>query len=434
VNFIENLMRDRLIGIWGMGYLAYTFMLKLQANHFSIRLTDLSKDNLHAYEKGSYPVPEQIDTWSSTGQLPSLNFEMIEMVQDKEAMFTHDLQVHIICVPSSYLEGKYGDNLVLLAESFRANANSKHKPLIIFQSASGPGSIERDFLKNLDSENNNYFVGSAFRSDWSIEEFLSRQEAQVVSGVDSNSIKLVSQFYDLLRIESIPVPSLRDAELLENAKNALEFTVSACLNELAQAYPGINLRKLAPLILKGSRLDKCLPGLGTGGFRMPVALDNLIRESPYSEHFSLIKEAGLVNFSSMMLYVDYLIRKNYKKVVILGGCSRQDLVLPPALIIAQGLSRGGMEVWLHGPRHNQGSLDEGFHYFQFPTDSFHDADVIMLTSDSPEYRLITQAKIDALISGTVKLIIDGVDAWNHYDFGDETKYHRVGDGSLDLLD
>jgi len=433
---LSLLLRDKTIGVWGMGYLAYTYMLQLQANDFRVRLFDLSEENLKHYRKGRYPIPEQRHIWSATGQMPSLDFSNIEVVSEPDQMFSDRVHVHIICLPSRYLDGTYNANLLKVAEIFQRNSSQAHFPIVVFQSVSGPGSVQRDFEERLGEAKNRYLIGSAFRSDWSLEEFLSTRGEQIVAGTSEQASELIQELYRLMGKKTKTVGTLKEAEFLENASNALEFVVCAYLNELSRAYPGIDVSKLSPSIINGSRLSKCTPGLGTGGFRMPIAIDNLIRESPYSDHLSFLNEGSDINLSSMMLYVDYIKRKGYSKVLLLGVKSAQELILSPALVIAESLLKLGVGVGLHAPSHAPSklvSMVPGSTYFEFPNDDFSRFDVVVLVSDFPAYRMVSQDFIEEKIQDKLSLVIDNCGLWSRFTFSSGTRYHRVGDGSLDLM-
>jgi len=433
MGMLTELLKDKVVGVWGMGYLAYTYMLHLQSNNFQIRLTDLSEENIKLYRKGKYPIPEQRHLWSETGHLPPLDFSQIE---DPEQMFTDLVHVHIICLPSRYLDGGYNANLSRIAGIFAQNSSADHQPLVIFQSVSGPGSVERDFEQKLGNTASRYWIATAFRSDWNLEEFVSSKGPQIVAATTQDALICIQDYYAMLGMKTKTVGTLKEAEFLENACNALEFLVSAYLNELSQAYPGINVTRLAPLIIEGSRLDHCAPGLGTGGFRMPIAIDHLIRESPYSDHLSFLNEGSDVNLSSMMLYVDYVRRKGYERVLLLGVRSTQELILSPALVIAESLLKLGVGVGVHAPHYSPAKLStivSGSSYFTFPEGDFGRYDAIFLVSDYPEYRMISQDFVEGNIAGKVDLIIDNCGSWSRLSFGENTRYHRVGDGSLDLM-
>ena len=59
MSILDKLLNDKVVGVWGMGYLAYTYALHLQSKGFGIRLTDLADENLSNYRKGKYPIQEQ---------------------------------------------------------------------------------------------------------------------------------------------------------------------------------------------------------------------------------------------------------------------------------------------------------------------------------------------------------------------------------------
>lgn len=437
MKLLDNLLKDKVVGIWGMGYLAYTYMLQLQANHFKIYLTDLYEEPLKSYRKGKYPKPEQRYLWSEAGNLPPLDFDGIELKDLQDDIFSEEVHIHIICIPSRYLAGAYNTNLLHLAEIFKRNVSENLKPLIIFQSVSGPGSIQRDFEEKLGTAKDRYLIGCAFRSDWSLEEFAPFKQKQVISASSKEALDLIDEFHKMMGVPTVAAASIKEAEFFENASNALEFMVRTFFNELSQAYPDINVTELTPLITKKLNLDKCGPGLGTGGFRMPSAVDHILRETSYSDHLALLNAGSDVNLSSMLSYADYLKRKGYKSILLLGVRSVQELMLSPSLIIAESLQRVGVDVGVHAPSHPPSkllSMISGAVYFDFSEGDFSKYDAIILVSDFPEYRLVSQDFISRKVSGNISLIIDSCGVWSRFSFGDKTLYHRIGDGTLNLMD
>ena len=124
-------------------------------------------------------------------------------------------------------------------------------------------------------------------------------------------------------------------------------------------------------------------------------------------------------------------------ILLLGVRSVQELMLSPSLIIAESLQRVGVNVGVHAPSHPPSkllSMISGAVYFDFSEGDFSKYDAIILVSDFPEYRLVSQDFISRKVSGNISLIIDSCGVWSRFSFGDKTLYHRIGDGTLNLMD
>lgn len=432
----SRIMKHKEIAVWGMGYLAYTFMLKLQEKGFSIRLFDLSEQSLSEYNKGRYPSKTQIDTWSKTSQIPQLDFSSIKVVSDAKEMFFNDALIHIICTPASYLKGSYNENIIELSTIFNENSPSNNRSYVIFQSVSGAGSIERDFCANINDIQKKLGVCTSFRSDWNYEEFAMQAHSQIISSTVEGDLDFLVDFYRMLDLPVERVSSIYQAELLENARNSLEFGIHGFMNQLTQAYPDVNVREIKDLILQRCRIEDYNPGLGSGGFRMPSAMNQLVRESKHENQLSLIHESGVANLSNILLYVDYLVRLNVKKILILGVRVQQELALSPSLIMANSLLAKGIEISLHDPFYSDNDikkLNSDFNYFDMKTNTFHGFDSIVLTSNHPTYAMLNEQQLNELSNSEDMLILDSYGIWERC-FEDGLKnYHILGSGTLDLL-
>lgn len=105
-DFKELLLQTKTISVWGVGYLGYTTILRLQKNGFYTTIYDFNESRLDDLVDGNYPNKEQLNSWSKNGKMPTLNFEKLEIVKDNKLLFENN--VHIISFPNSdkfnYLE------------------------------------------------------------------------------------------------------------------------------------------------------------------------------------------------------------------------------------------------------------------------------------------------------------------------------------------
>jgi len=429
----EELLKTRKVAVWGMGYLGYTFLLRLQAYGFTARVVDLNGDNIRRLNSNEYPTKSQIKSWSRSKNIPSLNKDLLEPIEKPGWMFDSHCRVHCICVPPNYRKDEYNKNLHFLASIFREQLGDE-KILVVFQSVSGPGSLKRDFVEQLGEPAPNVTVATAFRSDWSLEEFFADTDSQWISADEESGYEQVESFYSLLGIETRRAGTVREAELLENSRNALEFTIKAFFNQLSLSYPAESMQKLAPRILEGARMDGCTPGFATGGFRMPTAIDNLLRETPHQDHMSLIRESGSAHLGWLFELVDYLVRSKIEKVMLLGFLVQGEIALSPALFLAESLVKNGIKVYVHDPEETRVKLEslvKGAEFIEFPSE-LPKLDALLILNNALPYSQLPQNYACEQLDGKVKLIIDASGAFQELEFV-QSSYFHVGDGNLDLL-
>lgn len=73
--FKELLLNTKRVSVWGVGYLGYTTILRLQENGFCSVVYDFNEDRLDDLKNNLYPEKEQINSWSKRGKIPAINLE-----------------------------------------------------------------------------------------------------------------------------------------------------------------------------------------------------------------------------------------------------------------------------------------------------------------------------------------------------------------------
>ena len=162
--FKDRLLNSKKVSVWGIGYLGYTTILRLQENGFYSSIYDFNTERLDEIQNLKYPGKEQRNSWSKNGKIPSLNHEKLDIVKDNSLLF--DNNVHIVSFPNTDQVG-YTD----LAKLFLQNRDKLNNSLIIFQSAGIPRTIDGQFDKIMQDNGLNIDIVTVFRSDWIIEDF-----------------------------------------------------------------------------------------------------------------------------------------------------------------------------------------------------------------------------------------------------------------------
>jgi UDP-N-acetyl-D-mannosaminuronate dehydrogenase len=432
---IQNILKKKNVSIWGFGYLGYTAALKMQEHGFNVKIFDYDPNRFSAFEKRQYPGINQRNHWSLMNSIPDLDREKITFCTKPEPMFV-DSMIHLIAVPIIDKGKAKGLNLKDLAKIFVNNVSPD--TVVFFQAFGVPGQIDELFCQPLKEAGTPCHIVTAFRSDWVLEEFQINTRPQMLSANSAGDLEKAREFFDLLDIPSETLGSIKEAEVFENAKNALNYATTALVNQLALAYPSIDFQKVTKSLLKHVDLSTCQLSIGPGGYRMPFSVDALLAGSDMPECLSILKEAASVNFSTVLCYSEYLARKNHKAVLILGITNRENqkdlMAISPSLTLAETLKDRGLRIFLHDPHYSPAELNklapfcEAVSLESLPAE----LDAVIVMSAHSQYRYLSQDQLDAIISPGVKLIIDSTGIFSDYHFK-HARYHQVGDGKINIL-
>ncbi len=428
-------LNKKKVSIWGFGYLGYTAALRMQEHGFFVSVFDFDPKRHDAFEKREYPSQQQKGHWSLRNAVPDLDRERMRFCSAPEEMF-EDSYVHLVAMPIVDKGKAKGINLEKLVELFSQNA--KTDLLILFQSVGFPGQIDELFVKPMKEAKVPCHIGTAFRSDWVLEEFQAAARKQVLAANDSETLSQIEALFQRLKIPYSTLGNVKEAEVYENAQNALSYTATALVNQLALGYPNIDFQKIAGLLFEQVDLSACQLGIGAGGYRMPFSVDALMAGSALPDCLSILKEAESVNFSTVLSYSDYLARQNYRSVLIMGITSRENqkdlIAISPSLTLAETMNNRGLKVYLNDPHFTDAELRD-LTPFSEPVrlDSLpEDLDAVLVMSAHSQYRNLSQERLDACFHKNIRLVVDNPGLFVDYRFQHAT-YHRVGDGKINLL-
>ncbi|MCX5713312.1 MAG: hypothetical protein NT033_00540 [Candidatus Omnitrophica bacterium] len=437
----QKMLEKKVASVWGVGYLGYTTILKLQHSGFRVVCFDLNSTQLHRFQnQGASCTNEQEACWSRRGYVPRLDASKITISLNPNELFKAS-DIHFIAIPESSKDKKRTVAEKLVGYFIRNLKKKGPPPLLIFESAFVPGHIEKHFLTPLRKEGfvcgKHYFLGIWFRTDWMIESFIDNKEAMPAVGYCGKSNEILDEVLRYFDIPFFKFASVREAEIYINAFNAIQAMVNDFVRQLSLGYPAIDMRKVASLLFANVRLDECQLNMGTGGTKMILAIDNLIEGSVNPGSLTLLREFQDLNISSVLAYGEYIIRHGYKSVTILGLTYRgnqKDITLSPSITLADYLIKNSVNVSLHDPLFEEKEIEtmvKGARVVRFSKDVFQ-SDVVIVASDHDEYKYLSQKQLGAF-GGKTKLVIDNDGIWSKLNFKNTTRYVQVGDGSLNLF-
>jgi len=426
--FKNQILLNKKISIWGIGYLGYTTALQLTKYGFNINLFQFNINDLeNKLKTKQYPRDEQKNTWSINGNITNLNLKKVSIKKNPDDMF--DTNIHIISIPiNDDIEDK-NSLLKIFTKNFTKNNNS----LILFESAGKPNSIEKNFIQGLIENKANYSFASAFRSDWNIEDFLANKQKRFIAGYDKSAYKKAKILFNLLDIDFVKLSSIQECEVYINAKNSLEYTISAFLNQLSLAYENIDINKLTPSLLKNLNMSDIKTGFMSNHIKNIESIEHLI-EGSNDEHICSVAKEAKSNLSLILFYAEIFKKNNIKSVAILGISSQntlKDIRFSPAIIMAEHLHALNIKVYINDPNFTEKEIKSilSFAGCIELSDTF-EQDSIMIMKDYYEYKCINQNDINQNGFKNAKIIIDNIGIFQKFTFSDETIYHQIGDNNL----
>jgi UDP-N-acetyl-D-mannosaminuronate dehydrogenase len=435
-DFRHRLLSTRRVSVWGIGFLGYTTLLRLQSKGFSADAYDFDHERVQALLSGTYPTQRHKESWSFNGSILALDMSKVTVLSRIDGMFHNCL--HIISFPGIGEVGT-GNKLAELADCFTKHKKELTDGLVIFQSAGPPGDIQKNFIdRMIDAEINCSYV-SAFRTDWSVEEFFIENNRQVIAGYDDRSFQKARIFFNLFGLEHVALSNIEEAEIYECARKSLQYTIFSFVNQLVMGYPNSDVRRMVALLLNDIQFDATYPSIGAIGYKQASAIGHLLEGSVRPDRLTMVQDAESTNLSTILFYAELIKRAAPRQITILGICEKgdqKDIRLSPSRVLAEKLIKEGMNVLVHDPYFTAEEivkLISGASYSDL-TKQTSKNDCIVLMSDHRAYSFLNQTDLDQMGATSTKLVIDNIGLWKEYRFSKHTVYHIPGDGKLGRLE
>lgn len=425
-SFKREILKNRKVSIWGVGYLGYTSILTLQRSGFRAAVYDFNEARLTELEKGRYPSEDQLNSWTKLGKMPEVNLDYVDIVRNRELLFEN--KIHLISFSNS-AHASYID----LARYFVKNKDRLRGSLVVFQSAGRPNDIDSRFNSILNENGIEIDIATVFRGDWVIEEFLEKNNYRVVSSNNEKASSKVMALLSSLNLREIALGSIKEAEVYENAKISLNYTVNAFFNQLSLSFPDVNMNNVARNVLR--ELDQSVSiGVSSVDYKTEQSIDNLLGSSD-ADCLSILKEANNTNISFLYYYIEILKSKKINSVSILGlsSCGKfKDFRFSPSVILTDYLTKEGLEVYVYDENITKDELSN-----YLPAAKFVDinnekvsSDVVVMLNLSDKFKFMTQYEIERIGLTDAKYILDNTGFFESYSYGDGIIYHCLGDGNL----
>lgn len=433
--FTEKLYATKTVSVWGIGYLGYTSVLRLQSKGFFVNCATLEKDVRHDIQNGQYPYEYMKQTWSLNNEIPKIDIQQIAFPESYDAMF--DSNLHIIALPGFKNSGK-PETYTLLIDIFSKHIDKLHNSLILFQSAEKAGTVKKHFIDPLKKAGAECYFASAFRSDWSIEEFLLGSETRMLGANDKKSLEIASKVFTIMEIDFDTLEGIEEAEVYENGKNCLHYATQAFFTQLSLGYPHIDMNDVSAKIAQNFVVSPKKSGLNLLNHKNMLHINHILA-GQRGEYLSIIQETQAVNMNAALFYADILKNHQIASIAILGLSvegARKDIRASVSILLAEYLHNLDVEIFIHDPYFTEEEIQALLPFaraYRLDATEKKGCEAYILMGSNPAYNRLTQHDIEKNAIFNAKIIIDSLGIFKHFSFSSQTIYHQVGDGGLKAL-
>ncbi len=329
---IEN--KEIIVGIIGLGYVGLPLAINFSKNNINVIGFDIDKTKIELLNKNqSYIkyIKDDIIKEISKYFKATDDFSLL-----KEVDFI------IICVPTPLDKYRNPDMTYVFNTAKTISKYLRKNQVVILESTTYPLTTEVD-LKNILEESGlkagiDFYLGfSPEREDPGNKQFTFKQVPKVVSGINKESLYLISKLYSLVVDKVVEVSSPKVAEAAKLLENIYRSVNIALVNELKIVFDkmGIDIWEVIEAAkTKPFGFQAFYPGPGLGGHCIPIDPFYLSwKAKEYDINTKFIELAGEIN-TYMPYYVikktiDILNKFNKSiygsKILILGLAYKKDI-------------------------------------------------------------------------------------------------------------
>jgi len=409
---MEN--KKSIIGIIGLGYVGLPLVIRFFEEGFKVvgfDVDDKKVDMLNAGESYIKHIKqEKIKSALGQGFRATTNFSEIENVN-----------VILICVPTPLTEGNEPDLSYVQSTLKTIQPHLKENQLLILESTTYPGTTEEEIVPVVQNAGfkvgENFFVGySPEREDPGNPKFSTKTIPKVVSGYSEKCLELTNALYGQIIEKTVPVSSLRVAEMTKILENIHRAVNIGLVNELKMVTDKMDIdiyEVISAAATKPFGFTPYYPGPGLGGHCIPIDPFYLTwKAKQYGVETRFIELAGEVNTNMpkwvILKAVEGLEKQGKRlsdsKVLILGLAYKKnvdDYRESPTLELIRLLTEENASVDYHDfyiPKLNK-TRKYDYEMDSVSLDSISEYDLVILATDHDDY------DYDMLLS-EVQLIVD----------------------------
>ena len=421
------------ISVWGTGYIGLSTMVYFSKKKINCVGYDVDSEKVRKINSGTLPLADLKD-WFGFNIKSLVKKRLLKATSNYKDLLSKHCLVHFIAVPTEKNGKPFFKPLLTVLKNIVKIKRSEttNPPIIIVESTLAPQVSDKKIIPFL--EKNNFTIGKdilfsvAPRRDWFIEGVKNLENLDRVYGsTDKNSAKATRDILSIVCKKLHAASSYKVSEMVKSVENAYRHMDITLANQLSLAFPKDNIREVLKLVGTKWNLETYHPGIGTGGYCIPLSSRYILSQVKNLNKLSLLRETIKTDDQMSSVIARSIKKRKLKKIGILGLSYKGDLkvsVMSKVIPLVQSLKRNKLNVKLYDPYFSRSEIKKatGVETFKFPN-GLNKFDCIVVTVDHKQFK-IPKLKLKKHLKNC-KLIIDHDGAWK--DLNLKNKYYLTGD-------
>ena len=420
------------VAVWGTGYIGLSTMVYFSKKKIKCVGYDIDKNKIKKINSGILPLPD-LRSWFGFDIKQLVKQNYLSATSEYKDLISEEFLVHFIAIPTEK-NGKpfYKPLLSVLNNIAKIKTNTKNPPIIIVESTLAPKVSDKKIIPFLKKKKlilgKDILLSVAPRRDWFIEGGKNLENLDRVYGAtDKKSSKVAKDILSIVCKKLHMASSYKVSEMVKSVENAYRHMDVTLANQLSLAFPKDNMREVLKLVGTKWNIETFHPGIGTGGYCIPLSSRYILSQVRDSSKLSLLRETVKTDNGMSRIVANSIKKRGYKKIGILGLSYKGDLkvsVLSKVIPLVKSLKKKGLKVQLFDPYFSSKEIKDTVKVetFKFPNELIK-FDCIIVTVDHKQFK-IPKKKLEKYLKNC-KFIIDHDGAWKKYNL--KTIYHLTGD-------
>ncbi len=420
------------IGIWGTGYIGLSTMVYFSKKNIKCVGYDINKEKVRKINSGIIPLKD-LEKWFGFDIKKIVRKGYLKATTNSKDLISEKFIAHFIAVPTEKNGKPYYKPLMNVLNNISKirNLNTKIPPLVVVESTLAPKVSDKKILPFLKRKKfqigKNILFAVAPRRDWFIEGVKNLENLDRVYGsTDYYSAKVTKDVLSIVCKKLHTATSYKVSEMVKSIENAYRHMDITLANQLSVAFPKDNIREVLKLVGTKWNLETFHPGIGTGGYCIPLSSRYVLSQIKDRNKLTLLRETIKTDDKMGLTISNSIAKKSLKKVGILGLSYKGDLkvsVLSKVIPLVKSLKKKKLNVKLFDPYFTPKEIKNatGVGTFKFPNE-LTKFDCIIVTVNHRQFRISPRRLKNYLKN--CKFIIDHEGAWQSYNLA---KYHLTGD-------
>ena len=433
----QKLLRSKKfkIAVWGTGYIGLSTMVYFSKENINCIGYDIDKEKIRKINSGILPLKD-LKTWFGFDIKKLVKQNYLKATSDFDDLNKENFLVHFIAIPTEKDGKPYYEPLLNVLDKIvkLKNVDNQFPPIIIVESTLAPKVSDNKIIPFLEKSKleigKDILFSVAPRRDWFIEGVKNLKNLDRVYGsTDRRSALATRDVLSIVCKKLHEASSYKVSEMVKSVENAYRHMDITLANQLSLAFPKDNMREVLKLVGTKWNLETFHPGIGTGGYCIPLSSRYILSQVKDKNKLTLLRETIKTDDNMNLILAKSIAKKRFKKIGILGISYKRNIkvsVLSKVIPLVRSLKKNKLNVKLNDPYFTDKEIKDilDVKTFKFPND-LNKFDCIIITVDHKQFK-IPEKKLKKYLK-KCKFIVDHDGAWKNYNLSNN--YHLSGDSN-----